>query len=81
VSPQEVKVLHKAEVIVSWVEAKIFANFMMKQVEAFEKKNGAITFPSTPDLPEAVNPFGPDSGKKLIHSRTTSEGTKFTESV
>jgi len=56
---KEIKVLQKAEIIMSWVEAKIFANFLLENVNAFEKKNGPITFPLQPDPLEPNNPFGP----------------------
>jgi hypothetical protein len=67
---EQVKVLHKAEVIMSWVEAKILANFLQRNVDAFEKKNGPITFPSLPDPPEMANPFGPDSKAKMTRFLT-----------
>jgi hypothetical protein len=65
-SMTDIKVLHKAEVIISWVEAKIFASFIQKQIEAFEKKNGPIKYPQQPDDPEPHNPFGDNLSKPRV---------------
>ncbi len=67
---ENIVVAHKVEVIVSWVEAKIIATFLQKSIEAFEKKNGPITFPAMPDPPEATNPFGEGSKAQMITSRS-----------
>jgi hypothetical protein len=74
-SPTDVRILHKVEVVVSWLEAKILASFLQRQVEAFEKKNGRINFPQQPDDPERHNPFAED-GKKLIQTQLPRPKTK-----
>jgi hypothetical protein len=66
-SPDEIKILTKMEVIMSWVEAKILASFLQKQIEAFEKTNGPIKYPKQPAEPERHNPFGDDAD--LVHTR------------
>jgi hypothetical protein len=54
----EKAVVHtKVEVITTWLEAKILATFLQAHIEAFEKKNGPITFPLMPDAPTPKNPF------------------------
>lgn len=57
VSPKKAVVHTKVEVVTTWLEAKILATFLQAHIEAFEKKNGPITFPLMPDAPIPKNPF------------------------
>ena len=56
-TPEAVTILQKAEVAMSWLQAKILAKFLQANIDAFEKKNGPIRFPMPPDPPEGGNPF------------------------
>jgi hypothetical protein len=66
-SPEEIKILTKMEVVMSWVEYKIFSSFLQKQVEDIELENVTIKYPKQKYEPERNNPFGQDAD--LVHTR------------
>lgn len=69
-TPEEIQILTKIEVIMSWVEAKVFSSFLQTQIEAFEKANGPIKYPKQPSEPERRNPFGNDpEAADLVNTR------------
>ncbi len=57
-TPDKIIINQQVEIVISWLEAKIFAAFLQSHLDAFEKKNGPIKFPLPPDAPENKNPFG-----------------------
>ena len=62
-SEEQLIVTQRVSVTMSWLEAKILATFLQDNVDAFEKANGAITFPQLIQ-PEMTNPFTTPKEKK-----------------
>jgi hypothetical protein len=46
---QALVVQHRAKIIMGWLEAKVFSDFLGKLVANFEQKNGPITQPIIPE--------------------------------
>lgn len=58
VTPEKMRVLTRAQIIMSWLQAKALAAFLHAHVEAFEKANGPLVLPNLPTTPVPMaNPF------------------------
>jgi hypothetical protein len=49
VSDEKVIVEHRVQVAMTWLEAKILADFLRTNIEAYEKLNGPMTLPKNLD--------------------------------
>ena len=57
-TPEKIRVLTRAQIIMSWLQAKALTRFLQAHIEAFEKVNGKLVPPNLPAPVAATNPFG-----------------------
>jgi hypothetical protein len=56
---QALVVRHRAKIVMGWLEAKVFSQFLSKLVANFEQKNGSITQPVIPEPVSGLTPPPP----------------------
>lgn len=58
VLPEKVVVLQNVQVSMTWVEAKILADFLQTNIKLFEELNGPLTLPKNVSKIVAPHTFG-----------------------